>query len=555
MSKTRVGPGRSRPCLVVAVLAILGALLVCGVVVALLRRAAPSSNRDVTLEVAISADKQALFEEIVTRFNEAKPRLQDKRQVRVVATVVGPKKMIVAAAENQFQAVSPDSSLWLQKIDRYWMDMQQGDTTLAGEPLHYMVSPVVIAMWPDVASRMGYPEKDLGWADLQSAAEADPSFKWSHPSTDTASGLLATLAAFYTGAGVTRGLTEEMVRSPDTLDYVIRLERTVRHYGEDEQVVMAQVEEQGRGYLDAFVMQEQLVIQHNLTSSDDLLAIYPREGTLWKDHPLALLEHAQRSDEERQAFQLFSEYLLAGTTQELILSRGYRPGDLTIPLDGSESPIRPEHGVDPAQPYTTLQIPSPSVMALVQDLWLLTKRAANVLLVVDVSGSMAGDKLADAEVALHRFLDQMESSTDRVGLIAFSSGATQVVQLGELGQTRATLARAIDELNATGNTALLDGVALALDELQDRNESERINAIVVMTDGRENASRIRRDQVVARIEALNDSEMPVLVFCVAYGWDADLQVLQSLSGAAEGFTRQGDLDTIEALYEALSTYF
>ena len=46
----------------------------------------------------------------------------------------------------------------------------------------------------------------------------------------------------------------------------------------------------------------------------------------------------------------------------LILSYGYRPADLSIPLDDPASPIKPESGVNPAQPQTTLQVPSPAVV-------------------------------------------------------------------------------------------------------------------------------------------------------------------------------------------------
>ena len=47
----------------------------------------------------------------------------------------------------------------------------------------------------------------------------------------------------------------------------------------------------------------------------------------------------------------------------------------------------------------------------------------------------------------------------------------------------------------------------------------------------------------------------IAVFCIAYGDDADIYLLESLSDASGGFTKRGDPETIRSLYKTLSTYF
>jgi Ca-activated chloride channel family protein len=113
----------------------------------------------------------------------------------------------------------------------------------------------------------------------------------------------------------------------------------------------------------------------------------------------------------------------------------------------------------------------------------------------------------------------------------------------------------LSSLDAGGDTALLDAVSLAYDQLQAREDDERINAIVVMTDGRENNSRIQLGTLTTKIRESNQTGVPVVVFCVAYGRDADLATLEALSDAAGGQTRRGDPETIAQLYKLLSTYF
>ena len=560
---------RSRRVGLIILFIAVAALLVCVVgLIAFGRFTGRSSDNRVVLTVAYSPEKRAVFTELVDGFNATKPRLLDGTPVTVVAVEVNQEDMIASALSDAYQAISPDSSIWLGEIDRRWHDEQQTDQSLVGDTTRYMVSPVVIAMWPDVAKSLGYPARELGWNDLQRAASENPGFKWSHPATNTASGLLATLAQFYAGAGLTRGLTEEQASAQETLDYVTQMERTVKHYGEGELAVMQSISERGRAFLDAFVVQEQMVVHFNLThTSDPLVAVYPFEGTLWEDHPLVLLEHPSLTDQDRLTYQLFKDYLLSDSSQSLVLQRGFRPADLSIPLDQSGSPINATNGADPTKPYTTLQIPGPSVVALVRDVWWVTKRQTNVYLVVDTSGSMRGEKLASAQMALASFLAQSSPPSsasgdssllitgNRVGLIGFATEADEIAPLTQVSTDLAMLTKAVDDLYASGNTALLDGVDLALTKLTDLHDAERINAIVVMTDGRENQSRIDRRVLSKRLQTASLSEVPIVVFCIAYGDDADIYLLESLSDASGGFTKRGDPETIRSLYKTLSTYF
>ncbi len=121
-----------------------------------------------------------------------------------------------------------------------------------------------------------------------------PNFQWSHPSTAYASGLLATLAEFYAGAGVQRGLTAEMVEDPKTLDFVSEIEKTVQYYGEAE-AGGDRAGGAGRPDLPGCLRRLRAagdgVQQRRLRQPPaKLVALYPAEGTLWADHPLALLE-------------------------------------------------------------------------------------------------------------------------------------------------------------------------------------------------------------------------------------------------------------------------
>jgi Ca-activated chloride channel family protein len=509
--------------------------------------------------VAYSPEKELAFRALVDKFNAQGLETPDGEAMRIEAIKLDPEAMMDAALDGSapFQALTPDSAIWLGQLDAAWSQQTGDDTaTAVGETVRYAVSPVVIATWEGVARELGWPDRSLGWQDLLSRAQSDPNFRWSHPSTSSASGLLATLAEFYAGAGKTRGLTIEDVTAQDTLDYVAELEKTVRYYGEgNEMALIEQVLSEGQGLLDAFVVQEQMVTYYNThrQGQERLIALYPAEGALWEDHPLALLEAADLTPYHRQVFAQFRDYLLSPEAQQLILRHGYRPADLFTPLDGPGSPLTVENGVDPNEPKTTLQIPGPSVIEVVRDAWWYTKRHTNVYLVADTSGSMRGEKLEQAKQALRIFLDQIKGDTERVGLIQFATGVNNMVYLDELGNNRAALEMAVDGLVAEGDTALLDGVYEAQRRLQDLGDTERINAIVVMTDGRENNSRVSLRRLVSELST--GSPVPVVVFAIAYGEDADMGTLEMIAEPTGGQVRRGDPETIRDLYKILSTYF
>jgi Ca-activated chloride channel family protein len=557
MSRRRNSAPQNPRNLVVIAVVLLGTVLILCVGVVMAANWLPGylAGRTVTLDVACSPEKQALFEELVDRFSATRPKTPQGKRIKLEVSYQEPEPMIEAASTGTYDAITPDSTIWLTHLDRMWQDGTGTEANLVGETARYAVSPVIIAMWEDVAQSMGYPDRSLSWSDLLAKAQSDPDFKWSHPSTGSASGLLATLAEFYAGSGKTRGLTKEDVTAESTLAYVAAIEKTVRYYGEGEGAVIEQVLEKGPSYLDAFVVQEQLVIYFNARSDQKLVAVYPLEGTLWEDHPIAFLERPDVSSDERLAFTALKEFLQSRDSQMLVLEHGYRPIDLSISLDDPASPIRAANGVDPTEPQTALQVPSAAVIDVVRDVWWYTKRHTNVYLIADVSGSMEGKKLADAQEALLTFVAQIRGSQERVGLIEFASQVNELTPLSLLESNRGEIQERIRGLVAEGNTALLDAVDIAYTRLQGLDDRERINAIVVMTDGKENNSHISLRRLSDKLRRGNETGVPIVVFCVAYGGDADMDTLETIAEATGGQTREGDPQTIEELYKILSSYF
>jgi VWFA-related protein len=182
----------------------------------------------------------------------------------------------------------------------------------------------------------------------------------------------------------------------------------------------------------------------------------------------------------------------------------------------------------------------------------LTSRGfdVSVVLVIDQSGSMAyAGKMEAAQQAALTFLHGM-GPHDRVALIAFSDAVT-VAQ--PLSTNKAAAAAQVQRLAPLQGTALFDATMHALDMLRPVRGRK---AAIVLTDGMDNQSRARIDDVVKR--ARQDTAS---IYTIGLGTrsstssDAgiDEEVLTRLAGATTGqYYYAPDPSTLSQLYQHLA---
>jgi Ca-activated chloride channel homolog len=199
------------------------------------------------------------------------------------------------------------------------------------------------------------------------------------------------------------------------------------------------------------------------------------------------------------------------------------------------------------------------VLARIKQSWREDRKPANVMLVVDVSGSMAEDRrLALAKKGLRAFLDQA-ARRDRIGLMKFSDKdeIRTIVPLGTGREHRMKLESAVVDLTAFGGTAFYDAVSRAFGRMQRiENDGARINAVVLLTDGNDQNSDLQLADVVEQLDQ-GDTEYPVRVFTIAYSPEASgaRDALKDIAGASGGGFYIGDTGDIETVYSKIGSYF
>jgi uncharacterized protein YegL len=156
-----------------------------------------------------------------------------------------------------------------------------------------------------------------------------------------------------------------------------------------------------------------------------------------------------------------------------------------------------------------------------------------VLPVLDVSGSMEGDKLAAARAALLRLVDHLGPG-DHIGLVTFSSEARVVHPLVEVTQARRRTIRArIRALEAESSTNLGAGVVAAADLVAEARLPAGVRPrMIVLTDGHANEGSALTGPAIAALIADRASGLTVSAF--GYGDDCDHELLGELAEARGG---------------------
>ena len=151
------------------------------------------------------------------------------------------------------------------------------------------------------------------------------------------------------------------------------------------------------------------------------------------------------------------------------------------------------------------------------------RAGASVVLMVDVSGSMAGEPMNQAKRALQEFIRGLEPA-DQVALLSFSN---EVRLVQDFTTSRPELDRAVAALAPLGDTALYDGVIEATKKALEAPAGRRL--VVLLSDGEATVGLEKRAASIAEAQASG-----VGVMSVGLGNATDRAYLNEVTKASGG---------------------
>jgi Ca-activated chloride channel homolog len=513
------------------------------------------------------SEKQNWIEEATAAFNQARHRTSSRKGIHVEAIPIGSGESVdeILSGRRQPHIISPASGAFI-KLGNAESRVKTGKD-LVGSTRNLVLSPVVIAMWQPMAEALGWGTRPIGWRDVVDLARQSDGWaihnhpEWgrfrfghTHPKYSN-SGLISLLAEAYAGAQKISALTLDDVRKPETGRFIEGVEQAVVHYGSSTGFFGRKMFANGPGYLSAAVLYESMVIESRDPKTYRLpfpiVAIYPREGTFWSDHPVGIVQRDWVTPEIKEGAEAYINYLLARPQQERAMAFGFRPGDPSIAL---AAPIDAAHGVNPKEPQTTLEVPEPDVVHAVLDVWERVKKNARIVLAVDVSGSMKDQgKIGAAREGAAAFVSEL-GDRDDLALLTFNEHVTWALPNSPVGAARQRASGMIGGLFADGGTALYDAIAEAHGALAKTPEPSRISAVVVLSDGADRDSDLRLEALLNRIR-FDSENRAIRVFTIGYGSDAKTDVLEKIAEVTQGRYYAGKPENIRDVFKEISTFF
>ncbi len=182
----------------------------------------------------------------------------------------------------------------------------------------------------------------------------------------------------------------------------------------------------------------------------------------------------------------------------------------------------------------------------------------NLAIVLDRSGSMSGAKLEQAKQAAQFLVNQLERD-DVLSVVLYDTEVQVVVPAGKLKDRAREINRIIGRIETGGSTALYAGVEQGGGQLREYLSSERINRVMLLSDGIANigpssnaeiarlGSRLAREGGSVTTIGLGNDYNETLMTSLAEASDANYYYVADIESLPEVFEAElGELQSIVA---------
>ena len=410
-----------------------------------------------------------------------------------------------------------------------------------------MLSPVIIGVKQSVAQRFGWQDNpNVTWKDIQGHA-ADGSFHFA----------MTNPAASNSGFTALIGVASALSGSSDAIDTGTIDQNALRAFFSGQTMTagssgfLADDFVRQQANVDGIINYESVLMGLNAGGqlTEPLTLIYPKEGIITADYPLMLL-----NANKRDAYQKVVDYLRTPDVQKKIMDTTNR------------RPVIPGVPLDPKFPGQVLvELPFPSqldtINALLQVYLDQIRKPASATFVLDLSGSMQGDRLAALQKALTSLTGLDTSLTGQfsrfrahedVHFVTFSSAVIDqrdftIDDTDPSSTSMQAIRDYVNSLTTYSNTAIYDALVAAYQGVASQQQADpnRLYSVVLMTDGENNAG-FSFAQFSDWFNSLPDAVKAVHTYPILFGDSntAEMESLATLTGGKTFDAQGGDLTDI-----------
>ncbi|MEI6045302.1 MAG: VIT domain-containing protein [Chloroflexota bacterium] len=157
--------------------------------------------------------------------------------------------------------------------------------------------------------------------------------------------------------------------------------------------------------------------------------------------------------------------------------------------------------------------------------------AKDVILVLDNSGSMEGEKITQGRQALLRVLDGL-GQQDRFNVIVFNSTVFGFAEGLQTMDRRDAARTYVNGIRTEGGTDINTALQTALNQAQTGHQANRPQTIIFLTDGQPTSGITGIDQILANTQKSISSDVRLFTFGV--GFDVNTTLLDTLASQNRG---------------------
>ncbi|MHA1346790.1 MAG: substrate-binding domain-containing protein [Candidatus Heimdallarchaeaceae archaeon] len=372
--------GKSKLPTIITVVLLISSLVTLDII----RQAQFRGDKDeIVLKVLYTSEKKGWINSVAPNFPEWFAERNPGRSVRLQFEVQGTRTSMLSllSGESKPTIWSPAAAVWIPLFDWAW-EKKFGESILDLNQIKSLVaSPIVLGTWQSFREENNF----TALADLYDLA--DDNLKLAHTSAqESNSGYMAVLLEITGASGKTPDNIELADLQNTTIqDWLEKVESKAVLYGTSTGFLAKQAVQLGPSAINVIILYENLIIETARDGEafakwgDNIVAVYPEEGTLWSDHPLAILNASWITPDETFAASEFETYLLSKEIQKVSIPFGFRPGNETIKDDPDvitemEKIFKPENGVQLNISIPRFNVPTDGeVLDRIPDLWLKTR--------------------------------------------------------------------------------------------------------------------------------------------------------------------------------------
>ena len=417
-----------------------------------------------------------------------------------------------------------------------------------------MLSPVVMGVKESKARAWGWIDNpNVTWQEIaDKAGDGELHFAMTNPAASN-SGFTALVGVAAALSGQADALRIEDINNAALQQFFRGQALTA---GSSGWLVESYVREQDR--LDGMINYESVLLGLNEGNelNEPLYLIYPREGIITADYPLMLI-----NSDKREQYDKLVEFFRSPDFQKTLMDETLR------------RPVVPQVPLSSLFPTQLLvELPFPNSIDIIDRLlfaYLDEQRIpAHAIFVLDTSGSMEGERLAELKAAMSNLTGEDQTLTGQfsrfrnreiITLMPFNSTVADIREFtiddtDTQGQTMAEIRDYVDRLESGGDTAIFTSLAAAYSLAKDAKDSdpERYYSIVVMSDG-ENTAGINLDEFLSYYHTLPGTVQEIPTFTVLFG-NADVDEMNAIAENTGGRVFNAQSDSLSTIFKQIRGY-